>query len=120
MIFNYIFIIFTEKQQNVSDDEDQKNVKTKENVKRNKQQRQRIVTSDGSTNNNDGTIDEIVKSGAGSGSGGRNRQNTINNKRNDKTFNHPWLLTSLKGHTDEVHDAAYSASGKYLVSCSEG
>lgn len=42
------------------------------------------------------------------------------NKRSEKMINHPWLLTSLKGHTDHVLDIDYSSNGKYLASCSEG
>lgn len=42
------------------------------------------------------------------------------NKRSEKLINHPWLLTSLKGHTDHVLDIDYSSNGKYLASCSEG
>lgn len=49
-----------------------------------------------------------------SGTGG------ASNKRSEKMINHPWLLTSLKGHTDHVLDIDYSSNGKYLASCSEG
>lgn len=41
------------------------------------------------------------------------------NKRSEKMINHPWLLTSLKGHTDHVLDIDYSSNGKYLASCSQ-
>lgn len=41
--------------------------------------------------------------------------------RTDKQgFTHPWLLTSLKGHTGQVLDMDFSANGKYLASCAEG
>ncbi|KAF5296510.1 hypothetical protein FQR65_LT01499 [Abscondita terminalis] len=40
--------------------------------------------------------------------------------RSDKqSFTHPWLLTSLKGHTGEVLDMDFASNGKYLVSCAE-
>ncbi|KAK4873636.1 hypothetical protein RN001_012996 [Aquatica leii] len=40
--------------------------------------------------------------------------------RTDKqSFTHPWLLTSLKGHTGEVLDMDFASNGKYLVSCAE-
>lgn len=38
----------------------------------------------------------------------------------DKSYSHPWYLTTLKGHTDTVYDLSYSSNGKYLASCSEG
>ena len=34
-------------------------------------------------------------------------------------FSHPWLLTSLKGHSGRVLDLAFSENGKYLASCAE-
>ena len=34
-------------------------------------------------------------------------------------FSHPWLLTSLKGHSGPVLDLDLSDNGKYLASCSE-
>lgn len=34
-------------------------------------------------------------------------------------FSHPWLLSSLKGHTGNVLDMDFSQNGKYLVSCSD-
>ncbi|KAF2895535.1 hypothetical protein ILUMI_10640 [Ignelater luminosus] len=40
--------------------------------------------------------------------------------RSDKqSFSHPWLLTTLKGHTSQVLDMEFSSSGKYLASCGE-
>lgn len=35
------------------------------------------------------------------------------------TFSHPWLLTSLKGHSGRVLDVDFSSNGKHLVSCGE-
>jgi len=35
------------------------------------------------------------------------------------TFSHPWLQTSLKGHSARVLDLDFSANGKYLASCGE-
>uniref|UniRef100_A0A1Y1MZI9 Uncharacterized protein n=2 Tax=Photinus pyralis TaxID=7054 RepID=A0A1Y1MZI9_PHOPY len=40
--------------------------------------------------------------------------------RSDKqSYTHPWLLTSLKGHTSEVLDMDFSSNGKYLASCAD-
>lgn len=35
-------------------------------------------------------------------------------------YSHPWLLTSLKGHTGQVLDMDYSVNGKYVISCADG
>ncbi|KAF0313790.1 Transducin beta-like protein 2 [Amphibalanus amphitrite] len=37
---------------------------------------------------------------------------------NKSKFSHPWLLSSLKGHNDNVLDMSFSPNGKYLASCS--
>ena len=34
------------------------------------------------------------------------------------SFSHPWLLTSLKGHSGPVLDMDFSSNGKFLASCS--
>jgi len=34
-------------------------------------------------------------------------------------FKHPWLLTSLKGHSGRVVDLDISSNGKYLATCAE-
>ncbi|XP_049838397.1 uncharacterized protein LOC126283976 isoform X1 [Schistocerca gregaria] len=36
-----------------------------------------------------------------------------------QTFSHPWLLTSLKGHSGTVLDMDFSSNGKYLATCAE-
>jgi len=45
----------------------------------------------------------------------------IDKKSKDKapTYNHPWLLTSLKGHSGRVLDMDFSPNGKHLASCGE-
>lgn len=48
------------------------------------------------------------------------QQRAAVNKRPDKNYDHPWLMTTLKGHTDQVYDIDFSSNGKYLASCSEG
>jgi WD40 repeat protein len=37
-----------------------------------------------------------------------------------QSFSHPWLLTSLKGHSGEVLDMDFSGNGKFLATCAEG
>ncbi|XP_018570810.1 transducin beta-like protein 2 isoform X3 [Anoplophora glabripennis] len=40
--------------------------------------------------------------------------------RNEKqAFSHPWLLTTLKGHTGSILDMDFSSNGKYLTSCGD-
>ncbi|XP_019881308.2 uncharacterized protein LOC109609123 isoform X2 [Aethina tumida] len=34
-----------------------------------------------------------------------------------QNYTHPWLLTTLKGHTGEIASMDYSSNGKYLASC---
>lgn len=36
------------------------------------------------------------------------------------SFSHPWLVTSLKGHSGEVLDMDFSSNGKFLATCAEG
>lgn len=46
---------------------------------------------------------------------------TGGNRTTDKhNYTHPWLLTSLKGHTGQVYDMDFSSNGKYLASCADG
>lgn len=41
--------------------------------------------------------------------------------KNDKqAYSHPWLLTSIKGHTGPILDIDFSSNGKYLASCADG
>ncbi|KAJ9582230.1 hypothetical protein L9F63_003440, partial [Diploptera punctata] len=43
-----------------------------------------------------------------------------NLKSNSKqTFTHPWLMTSLKGHSGKVLDMDFSSNGKFLATCAE-
>lgn len=35
-------------------------------------------------------------------------------------FTHPWLVTSLKGHSGRVLDMDFSSNGKYVATCGEG
>lgn len=41
-------------------------------------------------------------------------------KDGKQSFNHQWLLTSLKGHTSEILDMEFSPNGKFLATCGEG
>uniref|UniRef100_U5EHC5 Putative ws beta-transducin repeat protein n=1 Tax=Corethrella appendiculata TaxID=1370023 RepID=U5EHC5_9DIPT len=37
----------------------------------------------------------------------------------DSNYSHPWLFTTLKGHTGKILDMDFSTNGKYLATCSE-
>ncbi|XP_034251437.1 RNA exonuclease 1 homolog isoform X2 [Thrips palmi] len=39
--------------------------------------------------------------------------------RDSKAFTHPWMLTSLKGHTGEVLDMDFSGNSKFLATCAD-
>lgn len=37
-----------------------------------------------------------------------------------QAFSHPWMMTSLKGHTGEVLDMDFSGNSKFLATCADG
>ncbi|XP_054716385.1 LOW QUALITY PROTEIN: transducin beta-like protein 2 [Uloborus diversus] len=41
----------------------------------------------------------------------------VKRKEVKDTYTHPWLISSLKGHSGEILDMDYSANGKLLASC---
>jgi len=51
----------------------------------------------------------------------KNKKKAQDKKQKDKgfVFQHPWLLSTLKGHSGRVLDMDLSSNGKYLASCSE-
>jgi hypothetical protein len=50
----------------------------------------------------------------------RNQVNKQQQRASEANFTHPWLYTTLKGHTGKVLDMDFSSNGKYLATCSEG
>ncbi|XP_056641445.1 uncharacterized protein LOC130448201 isoform X1 [Diorhabda sublineata] len=40
-------------------------------------------------------------------------------KHDKYVYSHPWILTSLKGHTGKVLDMDFSSNGKFLASCDD-
>jgi len=51
----------------------------------------------------------------------KTKKKIVDKKQKDKgfTFQHPWLVSTLKGHSGRVLDMDLSANGKYLASSSE-
>jgi len=50
----------------------------------------------------------------------KKKLNQARTENKSSTFTHPWLLTSLKGHSSPVLSIDFSSNGKYLASCSAG
>ncbi|XP_023232960.1 transducin beta-like protein 2 isoform X2 [Centruroides sculpturatus] len=50
----------------------------------------------------------------------KKKKNIIDKHKEVKAqFTHPWLITTLKGHSGNILDMDYSNNGKYLISCDE-
>ena len=49
------------------------------------------------------------------------KKKVVEKKTKEKapTFQHPWLVSSLKGHSGRVMDMDLSPNGKHLASCGE-
>lgn len=47
-------------------------------------------------------------------------ENKWTSKNDKQNYSHPWLLTSIKGHTGPILDIDFSSNGKYLASCADG
>ncbi|XP_065078497.1 RNA exonuclease 1 homolog isoform X2 [Ochlerotatus camptorhynchus] len=71
---------------------------------------------------------ELGSSAAASGAAGKpSRKTTASNvtttvkkqRTADANYQHPWLYTTLKGHTGQVFDMDFSRNGKYLATCAE-
>lgn len=87
--------------------------------KENKIGQKESVVSDFSLNHNQKSSHHKSKGGSKQSGGGSSSTSTT--KRNEKnSFTHPWLASTLKGHTDDIRDIDFSSNGKYLASCSEG
>ena len=52
-------------------------------------------------------------------SNSKTKKKPVDKKAKEKVFSHPWLLSTLKGHSGRVLDMDLSPNGKYLASCSE-
>jgi len=53
--------------------------------------------------------------------GSGKKKNVEKRARDSKqNYSHPWLLTTLKGHTAQILDMDLSPNGKYLATCAEG
>jgi len=54
-------------------------------------------------------------------SAGKSKKKVGDKRQKEKnfTFQHPWLLSTLKGHSGRVLDMDLSANGKHLASCAE-
>lgn len=51
---------------------------------------------------------------------GKKKQEKWSSRDTNKAYAHPWMLTSLKGHSGEVLDMDFSGNSKFLASCSDG
>lgn len=94
------------------DDTPQRNC-SKGSQKENKSGQKENLVSDFSLNHNQKSSHHKSK-GNKQGSGGSTKRNEKN------SFSHPWLASTLKGHTDDIRDIDFSSNGKYLASCGEG
>ncbi|GLG96411.1 Probable cytosolic iron-sulfur protein assembly protein Ciao1 [Gryllus bimaculatus] len=58
---------------------------------------------------------------SGDHKGGKKKQQHAEkwNRDASKQFTHPWLLTSLKGHSGQILDMDFSSNGKFLATCSD-
>lgn len=77
------------------------------------------VTSTNGMENNEDTQNEETKITEQRSSNSKNKKKQNDKKVKEKAFSHPWLLSSLKGHSGRVLDMDLSPNGKYLASCSE-
>ncbi|XP_062700066.1 uncharacterized protein LOC109431460 [Aedes albopictus] len=74
-----------------------------------------------------GTGEPAAAASAGSGGGKPSRKTAASNaatnvkkqRTADANYQHPWLYTTLKGHTGQVYDMDFSRNGKYLATCAE-
>ncbi|CAB3362887.1 Hypothetical predicted protein [Cloeon dipterum] len=49
----------------------------------------------------------------------KKKQNHPRSELKAVAFSHPWLYTSLKGHSSTILSMDFSSNGKYLISCSD-
>ncbi|KRT85791.1 WD40 domain-containing protein [Oryctes borbonicus] len=62
---------------------------------------------------------DTTAAAAGSHKKKKNTDNRWANRTDKQGFTHPWLFTSLKGHTGQVLDMDFASNGKYLASCAD-
>ncbi|KAE8738197.1 hypothetical protein FOCC_FOCC016326 [Frankliniella occidentalis] len=51
--------------------------------------------------------------------GGKKKQEKWAPRESKQSFTHPWMLSSLKGHSGEVLDMDFSGNSKFLATCSD-
>ncbi|KAL5277583.1 TBL2 family protein [Megaselia abdita] len=106
-----IFAVIFYRKKTSKDDTQQRNC-SKGSQKENKSGQKENVVSDFSLNHNQKSSHHKSK-GNKQSSGGSTKRNEKN------SFSHPWLASTLKGHTDDIRDIDFSSNGKYLASCGE-
>ncbi|KAJ1530546.1 hypothetical protein ONE63_005434 [Megalurothrips usitatus] len=50
---------------------------------------------------------------------GKKKQEKWSARESKQSYAHPWMLTSLKGHSGEVLDMDFSGNSKFLATCSD-
>ena len=52
---------------------------------------------------------------------GASKKQRVDKKKDTKhTFSHPWLVSTLRGHSGLITGLDFSPNGKYVATCAEG